>query len=253
MARKTTRRRISIGDKPTPPPVKPKPKGPRSTSAKQAGQAAKFATKRVKPTPKPAPKPKPSVASQLGKAAVDAVKTTANIVNPAKKVTLAVTGAKAVGTALAKRTSSEIVKRPAGTVVKPVTTKPKPSNALARSGSRSTYSDRLGPMATGAGLAATGVMATRNPGFGSSGNKTTAAPKKKFNTTMSHARQEVALTKRAQEKKKEATGTPKKKITAKQTAYRETRRWGTSREAFQLSKANRSRPRGQYEKESILG
>jgi hypothetical protein len=80
---------------------------------------------------------------------------------------------------------------------------------------------------------------------GSPAKKTTTTPTRRApGMTTSQARQEVALTKRAQERKKEATSTPKKKITAKQTAYRETRRWGTSREAFKLSKANRNRPRG---------
>ena len=77
-----------------------------------------------------------------------------------------------------------------------------------------------------------------------------AAPAKKTpakkipGMTSSAARQEVAMTKRAQENKRAATGMPKKKVTAKQTAWRESRRWGTSENAMKLSKANRSRPRG---------
>ena len=206
MAKKTTRRRVSLGDRPTPPPVPAKPKKPRtprSTSMKQAGQAAARSNKfrpaplgpnkpKVTPPNKSVPRSAPNLSSAAkltGRAAIDAAKSTARFFNPGRKVALAATA-----------------------VVAGVNT------ARAISGLAGDNKKKTTPKKT---------VAKKAPGM-----------------TMSQARQEVAQSKRVQASKRAAAKQPVKKTTAKQTAYRQTRRWGTSREAFQLAKQNRNRPRG---------
>lgn len=252
MAKKTTRPRVKLGDKPTPPPTPTKPRKPRSTSAKQGGQAAKKVTA---PRPKPAPKPKPSLGQAIKQSAVKAAKSTIKVTPAGKAGTVAagaLAAAKAAavkigGGGAAKATSKELVKRPGALVLHPT----KSTRAITAANKNMTRNRAAISIGGGATAAAYGGATAKYRAR--TGTYPWASPAKTQKTTpvkktpgmgMSAARQEVALTKRAQERKQVATTGTAKKVTKKQTAYRQTRRWGTSKEAFQLSKANRNRPRG---------
>lgn len=210
IAKPRSRKRRRSRNQTTPQPVKPNPttpRKPRSTSAKQAGQAAarsnKFVPKplgtnkpRVTPPNKSVPRSAPNLGSAAKLAATQAAKNTARFFSPTRKAALAIGAVTAIGGAISSVGKDN---------------KPKPKTNTSNKPSSST----------------------------------TSSTKKRIpSMTISQARQEVALAKRAQERKQLATTGTAKKITKKQTEWRQNRRAGTSKEAMLLVRKNRNRPRG---------
>jgi hypothetical protein len=242
MAKKTVRRRVTVGSKPTPPTPPAKPRKPRSTSAKQGGQAA---AKTKAPTPKPAPRPtpKPSITSAAKTAATQAAKTTFKFASPAKKVTAAVGAAKAA-VGLASRASAKATAKdrfPKAAAAVAVSKNPN----LTRNRAAVSIGGGATAMAYGGATAKYRARTGQYPA-GAAPKKSTATPAKRIpGMSMSMARQEVALAKRTQERKQLATTGTAKKVTAKQTEWRvNRRRSGATKEAMLLAKQNRNRPRG---------